>query len=557
VASRDRPTIRSALANHSARINATGVALLDLRGVVIADTLREAAEGRPFPDPRLLQLASSVGRATGVRVVEGRPFQSVIVPVLAPDPIAWVSMDFVVDESAVRDLKHLSSADVTFMLVDDNGAEVLATTLPQRRRADLRTQGREIVAAGQEGRRVSMGGEDYEALGTLVEGGSGRNIYTILQRSVSDGQWAYRALESALLIIAGLSLALTLFGALRIAKRITQPVSQLASAVREIERGNYNVRIGAHTDDEIGSLAHAFDGMARGLAERDRMRDVLGKVASEEVVTQLMESRIELGGAEVVATVLFTDMRNFTPLAESLAPQQSLQLLNRVLTEVSEVVEAYDGVVDKYIGDGAMALFGAPVTRADDARRAVQAALDIRDRIALLGPEISRVGLPVPQVGVGINTARMIAGNIGSPSRLNYTVLGDGVNLASRLEGLTKRYQVPIVAGSRTRDDAQGFVWRELDKVRVRGKTVAERIYEPLARQGEVPAGALATLARWHEALETFRGRQWDRTRELLEQLSGEPGYGRLVALHMGYLRDLAVRPPGPDWDAAYTLYEK
>jgi adenylate cyclase len=557
VSTRDRNTIASALANHSARINASGMALLGLDGVVVADTLRRENEGKPFPEPRLVRLAESVGHASGMRVLEGRPFQSVIVPVLGPEPIAWVSMDFLVDDITARDLKILSSAEVSFVLVGDEGVQVLATTLPRTRRGDLGPNARAIVSVGEQGTRIAMGGEDYEALATILEGGSGRGIFTILQRSVSEGLMPFRALEAALLIIAGISLALTLVGAIRIARRITQPVSQLAEAVREIERGNYDVRVGAKTDDEIGALATAFDGMARGLAERDRMRDVLGKVASSEVVTQLMESRIELGGAEVEATVMFTDMRNFTPLAESLSPQQSLTLLNRVLTEVSEVIEAHGGVVDKYLGDGAMAVYGAPVQRGDDARRAILAALDIRDRVASLGPELARGGLPAPHIGIGINTARMIAGNIGSPSRLNYTVLGDGVNLAARLEGLTKRYLVPIVAGSRTREEAGGFVWRELDKVRVRGKTVAERIYEPLGEELAIPPGTLSRLALWHEALESFRARKWNVTRALLERLSEDPDYARLVSIYSGYLRDLDARPPGEDWDAAFTLYEK
>ena len=557
VSTRDRDTIASALANQSARINASGMAVVGLDGIVVADTLRRENEGKPFPEPRLVELAASVGHASGMRVFDGRPFQSVIVPVLGPEPIAWVSMDFVVDDVTARDLKILSSAEVSFVLVGDGEIQVLATTLPKTRRGDLAPSARTIVNAREAGTRIAMGGEDYEALATILEGGSGRGIFTILQRSVDEGLLPYKALEAALLIIAGLSLALTLVGAIRIARRITQPVSQLAEAVREIEQGNYDVRVGTTSNDEIGGLAQAFDRMARGLAERDRMRDVLGKVASSEVVTQLMQNRIELGGAEVEATVMFTDMRNFTPLAESLAPQQSLLLLNRVLTEVSAVIESHGGVVDKYLGDGAMGVFGAPVRREDDARRAVFAALEIRDRVARLGPEVTRAGLPTPHIGVGINTSRMIAGNIGSPSRLNYTVLGDGVNLASRLEGLTKRYLVPIVVGSRTRDEAAGFVWRELDKVRVRGKTVAERIFEPLGPEGSIPMDEMARLSQWHGALEYFRERQWGRARVLLDRLADEPSYVRVVSLYLGYLRDLELRPPGEDWDAAFTLYEK
>src|SRR6185295_4574230 len=123
-------------------------------------------------------------------------------------------------------------------------------------------------------------------------------------------------------------------------------------------------------------------------------RDVLGKVASSEVVAQLMDSRIELGGAEVDATVIFTDIRNYTAICETLTPQQSLLMLNQFLTTISEVVEAHGGVVDKYLGDGVMAVFGAPVTRPDDTQRAVDAALEIRARVDALGPVLAARGLP-------------------------------------------------------------------------------------------------------------------------------------------------------------------
>jgi adenylate cyclase len=181
----------------------------------------------------------------------------------------------------------------------------------------------------------------------------------------------------------------------------------------------------------------------------------------------------------------------------------------------------------------------------------------IRRRLEDLGPALAARGLPHPEVGLGMNTARVIAGNMGSPSRLNYTVLGDGVNLASRLEGLTKRYYVPIVAGSATRASVTGIVWRELDKVRVKGKTVSERIFEPLGRDGEVSAIELVRLERWHEALEEFRARRWAWARAGFESLANERGYVRLIAIYLGYLREFDARPPDEDWDAAFTLYDK
>lgn len=310
-------------------------------------------------------------------------------------------------------------------------------------------------------------------------------------------------------------------------------------------------------NDEIGELGRAFGAMVHGLAERDKVRDVLGKVASPEVVEELLDGRIQLGGQELDASVIFTDVRNFTGMCEGLAPAQALAFLNEFLTTISAVVEEHGGVVDKFVGDGVMAVFGAPVTRPDDAQRAVEAALAIRDRIAALRTSLDARGMPAPEIGIGLNTSRVVAGNVGSPSRLNYTVMGDGVNLASRLEGLTKRYLVPVVVGHRTRESVRGIEFRELDKVRVHGKLVPERVWEPLGREGAVDAATLRARDAWHAALERYRARDMAGARDAMLALHDEPGYTRLVTLHLGYIRQYEANPPGDGWDAAFSLYEK
>jgi adenylate cyclase len=557
IATRDRGTIASALRNHAGRIKASGMSVIDLEGRYVADTHDDANAGKPFPHPDLVKRAAQLGRTSGIRMMGAKPYQVVVVPVLAPLPIAWVAMTFVIDDNAAGDLQRLSSSDVTFVRVGGERPELLATTLPPSRRESLLAQVRTLIGYGREGITTRLGDEEFEVLATPLEDTGDLRIFALLQRSIADGHAPYLALQAVLMFLAAFALAITLFGSIRIARRITRPVAELAHAAQEIARGNYKVRVRSDGDDELGDLARSFDGMVRELAERDNIRDALGKVASTEVVEMLLSGQIELGGEERDVTVMFTDVRNFTALAEKLTPQQSLSLLNEFLTAISEVVEAHDGVVDKYLGDGVMAIFGAPVTRADDAERALECALVIRKRVEALGPALAARGLPHPEVGLGMNTARVIAGNMGSPSRLNYTVLGDGVNLASRLEGLTKRYHVPIVAGSRTREVVPGIVWRELDKVRVKGKTVPERIYEPLGREGEVSDVDLARLERWHDALEAFRSRRWAHARAGFEALADERGYVRLIAIYLGYLRDLAAKPPAADWDASFTLYDK
>jgi adenylate cyclase len=458
--------------------------------------------------------------------------------------------------AALRDLKRLTSAEATIVQRAPGGPRIVASTLPPAPRAALAAQLTAAMAnpAAASGARLALGEVPYEYVVKPTGIGGAVPTYVLLQRSTSEVRMAGLLLETTLLLISGVSLAATLAGAVGIAGRITRPVTRLGEAAREIGRGNYSVRMGGMGGDEIGELGLAFDRMAEGLAERDRMRGLLAKMASTEVVEQLLDGRIASGGEEREVTVMFVDIRNFTSQVERLAPQQSLQMLNAFLTVVTDTIQVHGGVVDKYLGDGAMALFGAPVTRADDASRAVACALAIRDEVGELEAVLAGKGLPCPQLALGLNTARVLAGNIGSPTRLNYTVLGDGVNVASRLEGLTRRYDVEIVVGESTREQVRNVTYRELEKVRVHGRMGALRIFEPLAREGGLTPHEIVTLAQWHDALEMFRLRCWDAAQSGMHEIAKEPGYERLTGLYLENIARLRDSPPPADWDGAYTM---
>ncbi|APV50421.1 hypothetical protein BWI17_12375 [Betaproteobacteria bacterium GR16-43] len=557
IATRDRDTILSALTNHAARINASGMGVIGLDGIVVSDSLSPGSAGKPYPFADLISEAGTRGDASGIRLIGGKPHQIIIVPVLAPLPISWVSISFAVDDAVALERKRLTSTDITFVDASTNPPRILATTVPVSRQADLAKSVAAILKAAPNATRVNLAGDEFEVLSIPLEDARRAPLHALLQLSVEEGLENYKLLQVVMLFLAAICIGTTLLGSIRIARRVTRPIAALAAAAREIERGNYNITVNSTGSFEIQQLASAFTGMTRGLAERDNMRDILGKVSSHQVAEQLLKGEIELGGVEVVASVMFTDVRNFTALAEKMTPTQSLALLNEFLTEISRIVEEHEGVVDKYIGDGVMALFGAPVPREGDTQRAVQAALAVRDGVRELGKRLAKRGLPNPEVGCGLNTSNMIAGNIGSATRLNYTVLGDGVNLASRFEGLTKRYHVPIVAGERTHDQSTGIVWREIDKVRVHGRVKPERIFEPLGAVGSIDRYDLDRLQAWHDALEHFRGRRWAVAKAAFESLSGMQGYGRLSEIYLGYIRDLSATPPPPDWDGAFTLYEK
>jgi adenylate cyclase len=230
--------------------------------------------------------------------------------------------------------------------------------------------------------------------------------------------------------------------------------------------------------------------MTAGLAERDQVRDLLGKVVSPEIATQLLRSGVQLGGEEREVTVLFSDLRDFTSMSEKMAPADMLALLNRYLDRMSTIIEKHGGVIDKYIGDAIMALFGAPVAEPDAPARAIAAAREMAQALEILNQELKAEGRPTLAFGIGINTARVVAGNMGSKTRLNYTVIGDGVNLASRLEGLTKEpsYRTLIIVSEATlRAIKPPPAARELGEVKVKGKAEAVKIFAVSAKGESQP----------------------------------------------------------------------
>lgn len=236
------------------------------------------------------------------------------------------------------------------------------------------------------------------------------------------------------LALGGLgALGLAAVIAVVLAGGLTRPVRALVAATGEVAKGHYDAEVEVGTRDEIGALAEAFNEMTSGLRLKEQYRSVLNKVVSEDVARELMEGGVELGGETRHVTVLFADIRGFTALTEGMEPQAVIGLLNECMQRLSDAVEAEGGVVDKYVGDELMAVFGAPISAGEDARRAVQAALRMRAAMADLNEERARRGDAPLGLGVGINTGEAVAGNMGSANRLNYTVLGSSVNLGARL----------------------------------------------------------------------------------------------------------------------------
>lgn len=474
-------TALSALRSYIARINASSVLLLDADGAFIADTETTSAEPRHEPFFKLRGRAEmeESAESVGWGFVGASLQQIVVVPMFAPKPEirAWIGVGLLVDAASAAELKHTSALEVTF-LADGPTPSVIASTLPPAVAAALAGRMSSTGLAGPS--RVELLGEDYiTAVRRLrVEGGPA--VWVVLQRSLQAELESSRRLEALLAAITLAGLLAAVVAALALARSLARPVQLLAAHTRRIADGDYAARLELRRGDELGQLADAFNSMSAGLAERDRVRDLLDKNVSPEVAAQLVREGAALGGEEREVTVLFCDLRGFTPLSERLAPRDLVALLNRYLDRMSSAIESHGGVIDKYIGDEIMALFGAPVAATDSADRAVRAALAMRAALAEFNRELAAEGRPPLAFGIGINTARVVAGNIGSHRRLNYSVIGDGVNLAARLQTLTRRaeFATDVLISDSTRAALGGrYRARDLGETDVKGKSGPVRIH--------------------------------------------------------------------------------
>jgi adenylate cyclase len=295
--------------------------------------------------------------------------------------------------------------------------------------------------------------------------------------------------------------------------------------------------------------------------ERRRITKTFQQYVSPEVIDQVLKDpeRLKLGGEERVLSVLFTDLAGFTKYSERYTPTQVINVLTEYYDRMTELVFANRGTIATYVGDELMAIFGAPVEQADHAKLACAAALGMRDARKVLAKRWAKLGRPPLHARTGINSGRMLVGNYGSKYRFNYSVLGDSVNLASRLEQLNKVYRTEIMIGEQTADlIGDAFRLRELDRVQVVGRTQALRIYELLGTAKAVlPPNEEQMLVRYAAALQAYRSRRWDEAESLFGQaLSSYPddGPSRLMGERCKSMRD---RPLPENWDGSFEHLTK
>jgi adenylate cyclase len=256
-------------------------------------------------------------------------------------------------------------------------------------------------------------------------------------------------------------------------------------------------------------------------------------------------------------TVMFCDMRGFTKMSESMEPVKLQALLNGVFSRLTSLIRANRGTIDKYMGDCVMAFWGAPVESSDHARMAVKAAMEMANAVRTINADHRAVGLPEIGIGIGLNTGVMCVGDMGSNIRRSYTVIGDAVNLGSRLEGLSKVYGVDMVISETTQRLAPEFAWQELDRVRVKGKDIAVAIYWPIAPADRMVPEAASELKAWNLFLKAYRAQDWDQAEVMLINLIRMNPKKYLYQLYSERVASMRVLPYQSDWDGATNFETK
>ncbi len=293
-----------------------------------------------------------------------------------------------------------------------------------------------------------------------------------------------RNIQLAVVVLAGAFLIVFFF-----ARTLTIPIVKLVAATREIEAGRFDVQIRPTSQDEVGMLTESFSAMAHGLAEREKIKTTFGKFVNPKIVERALASELALGGEERVCTILFTDLRDFTGLSENAQPKEVVELLNSYFTAMVDCVQRTGGVVDKFIGDAIMAHWGAIESTGRDEENAVEAALLMRSALATFNEERRRAGHPPVRFGCGINTGPVIAGQIGSRTRLEYTVIGDAVNLASRIEYLNKLFGTDILISQYTYEAVKGrFRLARTQPIEIKGKARPETVFAVLGKRDDPTA---------------------------------------------------------------------
>ena len=414
------------------------------------------------------------------------------------------------------------------------------------------------TAPGLQDLRSAPVGEVYpgvEAHANLLAG--------ILDGTIKERPAYTLGLELLLLVVSGLVLALVLPALSPLwstAVGVSFMGAWLAANLYAWQQGNLVLPLAPlllmMDAQYLFAMAYGFFIESRG---KRQLSGLFGQYVPPELVGEMAKDpgAYSLAGESRELTVLFSDVRGFTTISEGLSPTELTDLMNQYLSPMTKVIHHHKGTIDKYMGDAIMAFWGAPVADKQHAEHAVQAALDMIADLKNLQAGFKARGWPPVLIGVGLSTGEMTVGNMGSSFRMAYTVMGDAVNLGARLEGLTRVYGVDIIVSEVTKNQAPTFVYRELDRVRVKGKNLPVVIFEPICAIGHEDTSRDEELRLYDQALAAYRQQDWGTAQTALVTLQALCPEHELYPMYAQRVDYLQQNPPGADWDGAFTFKTK
>ncbi|WP_234684042.1 adenylate/guanylate cyclase domain-containing protein [Bradyrhizobium monzae] len=353
--------------------------------------------------------------------------------------------------------------------------------------------------------------------------------------------------------------------ALLVSSGITRPVRLLLAGAREIEAGRFDKSITVSTQDEIGELAAAFNRMIEQLRHNERIRETFGRYIDPKVVQGLIDRpEVAIDGQRRVMTIMFSDMSGFTSMSEGMTPRGLVKVMNHYFTVMSAPIRNNRGVIDKYIGDAIMSYWGPPFVEEDEqALLAGLSAIDMADQVPALQKQLPDLlgirAMPVPcDLRIGIATGEVLTGSIGSELMMSFTVMGDAVNLASRLEAVNKLYGTRILISQATAEAIGARLeLREIDRLAVVGQSVPQPVFEVMGRAGVLAAPQESLRAHYAEGLAAYRACRFDDARTAFNAaLESAPGDGPSRTM-LARIAQLETSPPAADWDGAWRLESK
>jgi class 3 adenylate cyclase len=413
-------------------------------------------------------------------------------------------------------------------------------------------------ATAEELSRVTLQSDRHIALRALFET-AGLPAGYIVAGNLDRALKPIGSLQRELLIVGFIVLVVGMLIAFGVSARIVQPIRKLVDATHHVMDGDFSYRVANPSSDEVGELSTAFQNMVEGLQEKEQIRNLFGKYVHPSIVSGLIDNPDELGvdGRHQVQTLLFSDIQGFVGISANMDAEETVDLLNEYLGQMTEEITRTDGILDKYLGDGIMSFFGPPFTPGNHAYAACRAAIRMQRRLTELRPDWVARGIPEINARIGLATGEVIVGNIGSEQTRDYTCIGETVNLASRLEGVNKYYGTRIIIDAGTRDLAGKAVnVRELDVIKVMGSEDPVRIFELWGFDEDETADQVELRATYDNAMIDYRAGRFEDAAAVFDILASEPTAdppSQTMALRC---RSFVDEPP-QDWKGVYAMDKK